>query len=60
MNLDFVPVGLEEYDFVIPKEYLELDYVKAFIEILKSDDFKERLNELGGYTCEHLGEIIYP
>lgn len=60
MNLDFVPVGLEEYDFVIPKEYLELDHVKAFMEILKSNEFKERLNELGGYTCEHLGEIIYP
>lgn len=60
MGLDFVPVGLEEYDFVLPKEYLELEHVKAFIEILKSEEFKERLKELGGYTCEQLGEIIHP
>ena len=58
MGLDFVPVGLEEYDFAIPKEYLELECVKAFISILKSEEFKEKLTELGGYTGEHLGKII--
>lgn len=28
--------------FVLPKEYLELEHVKAFIEILKSEEFKEK------------------
>lgn len=60
MGLDFVPVGLEQYDFAIPKKYLGLDSVKAFISILKSEEFKEKLTELGGYTGDHLGEIINP
>lgn len=59
MGLDFIPVGLEQYDFAIPQEYLELEYVKAFITILKSDDFKEKLVELGGYTDNNIGDIIF-
>lgn len=59
MDLDFIPVGLEEYDFAIRKEYLELPSVKAFIHILQSEAFKEKLVSLGGYTGDHLGEIIY-
>lgn len=58
MNLDFIPVGPEEYDFAIPQEYLELPHIRAFIEILKSDVFRQRLDELGGYTCDDAGEII--
>ena len=58
MELDFVPVGLEEYDFAVPKQYLELDRVKAFLRILRSEAFKEKLMELGGYTSDHLGEIV--
>ena len=59
MDLDFIPVGLEEYDFAIRKEDLELPSVKAFIHILQSEAFKEKLVSLGGYTGDHLGEIIY-
>lgn len=58
MNLDFIPVEPEEYDFAIPQEYLELPHIRAFIEILKSDVFRQRLDELGGYTCDDAGEII--
>lgn len=57
MNLDFISVGMEEYDFAIPQEYLELDHIKAFIEILKSEEFHQRLSELGGYTFERAGKI---
>ncbi len=58
MDLDFVPIGMEQYDFVIPNEYLDQDHVKAFIEILKCDGFREKLEELGGYTCDDIGNII--
>ncbi len=58
MGLDFIPVGLEQYDFAIPQKYLELDYIKAFISILKSDAFKEKLEELGGYTHDNIGDVI--
>lgn len=57
MNLDFVPVGTEEYDFVVSMEYLNLPHIKAFIEILKSREFCGRLEELGGYSYERVGDI---
>jgi len=58
MGLDFIPVGPEQYDFAIPTKYLELDYVRAFISTLKSAAFKAKLDELGGYTYENIGDII--
>lgn len=58
MDLDFIPVGPEEYDFAVPLEYLELPHIKAFIEILKMDEFHKCLDELGGYTYERAGERI--
>lgn len=58
MNLDFIEVGPEEYDFAIPAKYLELPHIKAFIEILKSEEFRSRLSELGGYSADDAGRII--
>ncbi len=55
MGLDFVEIGVEDYDFAVPQKYLELPLVQAFIAILKSDAWKDRLRELGGYNCEQSG-----
>lgn len=59
MELDFIEVGPEEYDFAIPVKFLQLPHVKAFLEILKSSEFKRRIDELGGYESSHAGEVIY-
>lgn len=58
MGLDFIEVAPEEYDFAIPAKHLELPHVKAFIEILKSEDFRTRVEELGGYKCDRAGEVV--
>jgi len=58
MDLDFIEVAPEEYDFAMPARHLELPHVKAFIEILRSEDFRNRLKELGGYSCEQAGDVI--
>jgi len=52
MELDFIPIGYEEYDFAIPEEYMDLPAIRIFMEVLKSREFKEVLKELGGYECE--------
>lgn len=57
MRLDFVPVASEEYDFAVPEEFLELDVIKELIETLKSNDFSNKLDELGGYDYTGIGEI---
>jgi putative molybdopterin biosynthesis protein len=57
MNLDFIPVGQEEYDFALPVEYLELPFVQAFIELIKSDSFHQKMETLGGYSFENCGKV---
>ncbi len=58
MGLDFIEVGVEEYDFAIKNEYLNDDKVHKFIEVIRSEELKSRLNILGGYGFENVGKII--
>lgn len=58
MNLDFIEVGPEEYDFVLREKDLELPQVQAFLDIITSSPFQQRLNEMGGYSCVETGKII--
>ena len=60
LDLDFVDVTFEEYDFVTYVSYLELPFVRAFLEVLKSRAFKEKLEALGGYSYEEIGKIDLP
>lgn len=57
MNLDFIPIGQEDYDFAVPVEYLDLHYVRAFIELLRSSKFQQKLESMGGYSFEGCGEV---
>lgn len=58
MGLDFIPVGPEEYDFAIEAANLEMPEVKAFVQVLKSEGFRRKLEEMGGYGWENSGRII--
>ncbi|MDO9493409.1 molybdopterin biosynthesis protein [Acetobacterium sp.] len=60
MELDFIPIGDEAYDFVILKENLRDPRVQIFIKVLKSQEFKDALKRLGGYGLEQPGEIVEP
>jgi len=60
MGLDFIPIGDEEYDFVIEKKFLEQENIQIFIEILKSKELRDKLIELGGYGFDEPGKIVYP
>lgn len=50
MNLDFIPIGEEEYDFAIPSRYLEEEKIQLFLSILKNKEFKIECERLGGYS----------
>lgn len=58
MGLDFIPVGDEEYDFAMRAETLDSPEIHCFLRLLASDAFKEKLDELGGYSLEGSGEMI--
>lgn len=51
-DLDFIPVSTEEYDFLINTKAENSEAVKAFFEILESDELKQRLEQMGGYSFE--------
>jgi len=59
MGLDFVPLADEDYDFLIDGESLGMDLVIEFIRIIKSEGFKNRVTEMGGYGFNRTGEIIW-
>jgi len=56
-NLHFIPLYEEEYDFILPEKFLELQDVQNFLSIVKSEEFKYRLEEMGGYKLEQVGQI---
>ena len=57
LDLDFIDVAFEEYDFVTRAEYLEMPLIQEFLHVLKSREFLKKLEKLGGYTAEETGEI---
>lgn len=59
MNLDFIELGQEEYDFAVPVRFLELPEINVFISILKSNKFHLRLDEIEGYDYTEAGRVLY-
>jgi putative molybdopterin biosynthesis protein len=58
-NLHFIPVKLEEYDFVVPRDIVEETEVQDFINRLKSQNFKKELEKLPGLkTSKETGIIV--
>jgi putative molybdopterin biosynthesis protein len=49
MDLDFVPVGDEEYDLVMTRSFYESESGKLLIDIIQSPSFKEQVEKIGGY-----------
>ncbi len=49
-DLDFIPICNETYEFLIDKSYLDNPMVKAFLDVIYSDEFRKRLSEMGGYV----------
>ena len=56
-DLEFLPVCVEQYDLLIPDYAWDTPAVRQLIRTLKSEAFRARLLELGGYTVEHPGEV---
>ena len=59
LGLDFVPVGVEEYDLVIPARYAKDDRMQALFDVVRSTDFKKAVFAMGGYGVEKTGETIW-
>ncbi|MCQ2603179.1 MAG: molybdopterin biosynthesis protein, partial [Clostridia bacterium] len=56
-ELDFIPVGQESYDFLVKADMLEDERIQKFISVIKSEEFKKKAEEIGGYTFEDIGKV---
>ena len=58
MGLDFIEIGIEEYDFALLSKNIDNKKVQVFIDIIKGDELREKLDKLGGYGYSRVGEIV--
>jgi putative molybdopterin biosynthesis protein len=58
MGLGFIPIGEEDYDFIIKRDELKTDKIKTFMEVLVSEDFKVLVGKMEGYRFVDTGHIV--
>jgi putative molybdopterin biosynthesis protein len=59
LSLDFIPVTRERYDLVIPRAYLGDEKIQLLLEIIRSDEFKEKALAMGGYEVHETGCLVH-
>nr|WP_321420108.1 molybdopterin biosynthesis protein [uncultured Methanomethylovorans sp.] len=57
MGLKFIPITVEDFDFLINREIMDISQVKSLLATLRSPDFAKELPP-GIITYERTGEII--
>ncbi len=56
-DLDFIPVCTEQYDFLVPDYAFDTDMVQNLLKILQGVEFKQKLENMGGYKLKNPGRI---
>lgn len=56
-GLDFLPVCMEQYDLLIPDTAWETPMVRRLLEVLQSEEFRAKLESMGGYLLDHPGQV---
>ena len=59
LDLDFIPVAKERYDLAIPLEHMDNEAVTKLLAVVRSDEFRQTVESLGGYHTEKTGQIAY-
>src|SRR4030043_1802289 len=52
LNLTFIHLTNEQYDFVIPRENLSAQPIISLIAVIRSPEFKQSINQMGGYDTK--------
>jgi putative molybdopterin biosynthesis protein len=58
LDLDFIPITRERYDFVIPTELMDGVNVRALLQQIRSADFRRQVCAMGGYEVEETGKMV--
>ncbi len=59
LGLDFVPVGVEQYDLVIPKVYADDERMLALLDVIRSAEFRDTVTAMGGYNVSRSGTLLW-
>ena len=57
LGLDFLPLYEERYDLLMRGDFYRSEEGNALVEAVGSEDFKRRVEELGGYSLRDTGTI---
>lgn len=57
-KLDFIPLIRERYFFAVPNESLEQPQMQRVIDVLRSESFRNVVNQLPGYDAADTGSIL--
>lgn len=59
LGLDFIPLTSERFDLVIPVDRYHSDLFAPVLEIIKSQEFRKVVDEMGGYDTAETGATIF-
>jgi len=57
LDLDFIPVLKEQYDLVIPSSFVHDPRIALFLNVVRSEEFRKRVEGSGGYNAAKSGEL---
>lgn len=57
LGLEFIPLFHEQYDLVIPQEYMESELLQPLLGLLKSQSFQNAVMALPGYDIREMGTL---
>jgi len=59
LGLPFIPITRERFDMILDQSTFFEKGIQAFIEILNSEGFRNRVEGLGSYDFKNSGKILY-
>lgn len=59
LDLDFVSLAWERYDFILPRAYTDHHAVALVRGLLQDDRLRENINAQAGYNADQMGVIQY-
>ncbi len=58
LDLEFIPVVTEQYDLIISNDHFDSPNIQILLETINSQQFKDRVNALGGYSTQNTGRMV--
>ena len=59
LGLPFIPITQESFDMILDQSTFFEKGVQAFMEVLSSQEFRNRVERLGSYDFKNSGKVLY-